>query len=351
MSEHVQRGAALLEAGRASEALQVIGPHLAHNPDDTAALYVASAALMALGRGPEALDAAVRVVRLEPDRSESWHTLAFAQLQARDLQNAVASASRAMQLSPGDWATHANLALIAGEHDPTGPLALQEAQEAVRLAPNASEAHHAVGLALLRGKKPKAATVAFETALRLDPQNKLARHNLAVASVRTGNPARAVVDLAGLTAQSPNDPLTLSNLRVAIGNTLGQIHSVIFAAALISVQLLRTIVRDMPTEWAPQFWLSGVAVLALAVIAVLVLRTRRILGASLPRIFRFVVSRDRLIAAWAIVDAVALLPLVISPFLPQAIWPLSYSLGWAFVFTGLIIRVIRGRGLRSDSKR
>lgn len=346
----IQHAAALLEAGRPAEALQLIGPHLGQYPADVAALHLASASLLALGRGHEALDAAIRIVRLEPDSSDSWSTLAFAQLHERDLRSAVASATHAMQLAPENWSTHANLALIAGEQDPTGPGALQAAQEAVRLAPNVSEAHQSVGLALLRRKQPKPAIAALQTALRLDPQNELARHNLAVATLRTGNPARAVVDLAGLTAQSPDDSLALSNLRVAIGNTLGQIHFVVFAGAFASVQLLRVIHNGISNQGQAQLLLGGIALATLGLSAFFVVRARRTLGASFGPVFRFVVARDRLIAAWAIVDALALLPLMISPFLPAAAWPLSYGLSWLFVFTGVIIRIVRARIMRREAK-
>jgi len=351
----VQHASAVLSAGRPAEALELIGPHLAHHPDDIAGLTVASEALLLVGRGPEALAAAEHAIRLEPNSKRSWNALAFARAGVRDFDGAVAAAERCVELAPHDWTTHANLAMISSQQKPSAHAALRSAQEAVRLAPNASEAHQILGTTLLRRKQPKPAIDSFTTALRLDPQNETARHNLALARMRTGNPAQAVADLSELTARAPNDGLTLSNLRVAIGNTLGQIHSAVFAGAFLAVQALRILLQEGNQvggevndtfESGVRVGLAVVGALITVIVVVLVLRTRATLGQTLLPVVRFVLSRDRLIAAWAVVDLLGLLPLIIGPFLPAQAWLLTYGVGWLFVFTGVILRVVRARIMR-----
>lgn len=348
--EGVQHAAAALDAGRPAVALTLIGRHLAQFPDDASAHYVASEALRRLGRGQEAVAAAVDAVRLDPQNMHCWSALAFAQREVGDLPNAVASATRATQLAPADWATHVNLATLAGEHDPWSPLAVQAAQEAVRLAPNESETHQAMGVGMLRRNQTKDAMDSLRMALRLDPHNKLARHNMAIASMRSGDPAGAAVDLAGLTAQSPNDHLTSDNFRIAIGKSVAQIHFVALAGALIPLQLLRIVGGSMSTGSA-RLLLGGLVIVTLGIIASLIVRARRTLGPSLAPIFQFVVARDRLIAAWAAVDTLALIPLTASPLLPSAGWSLSYGIAGLLLFAGLIFWVIRGRMMFLEAKK
>jgi Flp pilus assembly protein TadD len=320
---------------------------------------VASEALRLVGRGPDALAAAEHVVRLEPNSRRSWNALAFARVGVRDLDGAVAAAKRCVELAPDDWTTHANLAMISSETNPSAPGALRSAHEAVRLAPNISEAHQILGSTLLRRKQPKPAVVSLTTALRLDPHNETARHNLALARMRTGNPAQAVVDLSDLTARAPGDGLTLNNLRVAIGNTLGQIHTAVFAGAFLVVQALRILLQESHRvggqasdsfEGGVRIGLAAAGVLTIVVVVVLVLRTRKTLGPTLLPVFRFVLVRDRLIAAWAILDGLALIPLIVGPFLPTQAWVPTYGIGWLIVFTGVILRVIRARTMRRSGR-
>jgi len=348
----VQHAAAVLDAGRPADALNLLGAHLAQNPDDASGLRVASESLRLLGRGPEALTTAEHAMRIDPEDSRNWNVLAFGRLSVGDAPGAIAAAVESANRAPGDWTTHANLAAISSELESTGNLPLDASLEAIRLAPNSSVAHSIRGLALLRRNQPKLAIASFTTALRLDPHNTSAQHNMAIAALRTGDPAAAAANLAALTAQAPSDALALSNLRVAIGNTLGQVHSVVFLGAFSAVQVMRITSpgSDVDVPWLRAAMLiTGLAVLGVA--AFLVIRARHKLGAALAPIFRFALSRDRLLAVWAVLDGLALIPFAIGPLLPTSAWLANYGFAWLFVFVGLILRLIRGRMMRAAAQR
>jgi len=90
--------------------------------------------------------------------------------------------------------------------------AYQSAREAVRLAPNLSDAHVALGWALSFMRQHEAAIAEFERATELNPN--LTDHHFAWALLVTGEPARAVQTLE---AQMRLDPFYLPHVPSLLG--------------------------------------------------------------------------------------------------------------------------------------
>jgi predicted Zn-dependent protease len=78
--------------------------------------------------------------------------------------------------------------------------------------PKSAILHHALGLALVRLKRPEAALVELEQATMLDPANARFSYVYAVALHSTGKVEAAIVRLKQTLLSHPNDPDILQAL-------------------------------------------------------------------------------------------------------------------------------------------
>jgi tetratricopeptide (TPR) repeat protein len=146
------RGVALMQAGRAQDALAEFDAAVTARPDDAGAWSNRGAALIALAREDAALD----------------------------------SLERALALDPGSAEAHSNRGLLLvrrGRLD----AALDSARRAVALRPDWSVGLCTLGLALRRLGRLDEAREAYARAVACDPADGRARNNLALATLAAGD--------------------------------------------------------------------------------------------------------------------------------------------------------------------
>jgi len=83
-------------------ALENANKAVALNPDDDIALTSKGWALIDLGRAQEALTALQQATKLNPDNEYAWYNLAWAQYLTGDPTASTGSIKRALQISPGN---------------------------------------------------------------------------------------------------------------------------------------------------------------------------------------------------------------------------------------------------------
>lgn len=111
--------AALLDAQRAREALEVLSRGLALREDDSRLLRLASRAFLAEGDVLRAQQTLTRVIRMHPDDVEAYRLLAETLVQRGDVGRASAAVAKALSLSPRDPALLAmRRRLVGGGPEP-----------------------------------------------------------------------------------------------------------------------------------------------------------------------------------------------------------------------------------------
>lgn len=162
----LQRIEALIALKRYREAASQLTSLLSAAPDNPAAVISYARVLNYLGEEARAIQTARRGVALLPESEYSHRVLAEVLIDAGRHQEAVAAASKAVDLAPNIWASHYTLgrALRVG-HEPRRAAALRSARKAVELAPHSAQAHNLVGLCLQELNLPKEARAAYEQAL------------------------------------------------------------------------------------------------------------------------------------------------------------------------------------------
>jgi tetratricopeptide (TPR) repeat protein len=138
------------------------------------------------------------------ERSESWLNLGVLETQLGNAEAALRAYGRALELEPTFIAARINLAdLYRGlGRDADAEKALREA---VRIAPGNADAHHALGLTLVRQGKREAALPELSRAARLAPQSPRYAYVEAVALHDAGQQARAIQALEAARRRFPGD--------------------------------------------------------------------------------------------------------------------------------------------------
>lgn len=98
--QHSQDGWRLLDAGDNEAARAKFLEAIAANPRDTDALIGLSKALARLGRVSESLDAALKVIDLDPENPEAHYGAAWAYIHMREREKAELHAQKAVTLAP-----------------------------------------------------------------------------------------------------------------------------------------------------------------------------------------------------------------------------------------------------------
>lgn len=187
--EAVDRAGLLLDVGRPEQAREILLQAGGPQASARVAFTLARAHLASSSYG-DAIDAAR--IGLAQDPSSDWghRLLAIVQLRQRNRAGALASATRAVELSPLNPAAHA---VMADALRAQGDLAraAQHANEAVRLDPHEPSHHVLAGDVALDQRRDEAARDHFRAALELDPTNARAKNQLGVALHRLGDVAGA----------------------------------------------------------------------------------------------------------------------------------------------------------------
>jgi tetratricopeptide (TPR) repeat protein len=187
------RAEQLVELGRNREALSLLAPLLASEPDNPSLHVAAARAHLGLGEHDAALSSASEAVRLHLT-SEQAHRLRAIALHRLDRHfQAVAAAEEAVRLAPNGWQAQHTLALakVGMSWDST---VVRAAERAVELAPNEPSTHVIRGLVAQKRGETSVARAAYKRALALDPHHAMALNNLATLHrLRPGRQLRGYV--------------------------------------------------------------------------------------------------------------------------------------------------------------
>ena len=207
----------LVDLRRYTEAEQALRAMLVQDPDDVEVLRTLADVVGDLDRPEEQETLARRAVALDPDHVGGLQILADALIRRRDPDGAVGTAERAVQLAPSSWVTHYTLgrALLVGRRPRTRD-ALAEANEAVRLAPHAADAHNLAGMCLADLTLYDEARRAYTEAIRLDPSNVFALNNLAALDADGGKLRSAVQSLRTGLSTDPQTAMLHQNYDVIL---------------------------------------------------------------------------------------------------------------------------------------
>ena len=173
-------GHALLDLGRADEALRAFREAIRRKPDVAAAHNGLGLTFQTLGQATPALAAHQRAVTVRADYAEAWTNLGNVYWSLGQLDNAVAAHREALARRPEYAIAYANLATVlraAGRL----PDAITAYREALARAPGLAAAHNDLGTALRDSGRPDEALASFDRALALDPANAGMHYNRGVA--------------------------------------------------------------------------------------------------------------------------------------------------------------------------
>jgi predicted CXXCH cytochrome family protein len=149
------------------------------------------------------------VLRLEQDRPEGRANLAIFLMGRNRLAGAEAELRAGLKLDPTESALSVNLADLfrATNRD---DLAVKTLTDSLALAPDNAAAHHALGLALVRGKNYPEALDHLAKANKLAPDDARFAYVYAVALKSLGNPEQSRAVLQGALQRHPWDAALLN---------------------------------------------------------------------------------------------------------------------------------------------
>jgi protein O-GlcNAc transferase len=160
-------GEALERIGALDAAVDAFRRAATERPDFRKAVNNLILALVKSGNGPEAVERARAWVAAAPGDADRHFTLGLAQAE-QDVDAAIASFRRALELSPQHALARYNLALVLRRADRL-PEALNELDRALAIAPRA-EVHYTLGIIYWHQGDPKRAERSLRAAVALEPR-------------------------------------------------------------------------------------------------------------------------------------------------------------------------------------
>lgn len=197
-----------LVEGRNDEATTLAQRLAGENADAAWSHLLLATVQMIQGRTPEARAEFERVLRIEPANKEALINLARLDFQAGDAQAGEARLQRVIEADPADFRPR----ILIGESHLEGRrfnLALDQAREAVRLAPEAPAALNLLGRSAAAAGRWDEARDAFNRITVLDPRNARAWLNLARATVAAGQSRSLPASMDTARELAPKDPAVL----------------------------------------------------------------------------------------------------------------------------------------------
>ena len=235
-------GIARRTGGDAAAALEVLEPLAREQPNWAAAHLERGIALGDAGRGSEAVAALRRAVQLKPDLPDAWRLLADLLDGLDDTAGADQARARFIKSANKDpRLMAAAVALVENK--------LSHAEALLR----AHLQQHETDVAALRMLAEVAARLRrymdaellLERCLELAPSFDEARHNHAVALFRQGKAAPALLQMERLLAKQPRNP-GYRNLKAAILAHLGEYAE--------SIHVYEAVLKEYPAQ--PKVWMS-----------------------------------------------------------------------------------------------
>lgn len=231
----LRRADLMLGAGRFAEAIALIAPVVAAEPDNSRAWSLLAQAHIGSGNPAEALAAAERAVQLDPAASWPHRLRSIAQRRTGRKYEAVQSATEACRLEPHHWMNHFNLAQTALDGRtfvyPGGITGLEIAQQASAtarsLAPNEPSVHYVSGQVSRASGDAAGAAAHFERALALDPEHSSAINELGRIKLEQGNAGDAARHFVQAARIAPGQGVYGHNVEVAVARAERSVRDLI----------------------------------------------------------------------------------------------------------------------------
>jgi tetratricopeptide (TPR) repeat protein len=176
---------ALLEQGRAGEALAYAQRDVQLAPQLCWTHTTLGQVLALLGRLPEAIGQFEQALRIKPDAAEAHYNLGLALVGLGRLQEAMGHWEQALRIKPDFVEAHNNLGIALAQ---TGKIteAIGHFEEVLRIKPDFAEAHNNLGVALAQTGKITEAIAHYEQALRIKADYAEAHYALGMALEQAG---------------------------------------------------------------------------------------------------------------------------------------------------------------------
>ena len=231
----LRRADVLLGAGRFAEAIALIAPVVAAEPDNGRAWSLLAQAQLGAGQPAEGLAAAENAIRLDPASSWPHRLRSIALRRIGRPCEAVESAGEACRLDPHHWMNHFNLAQTALDgHSVVYPggitgleIARQASATARTLAPNEPSAFYVSGQVSRVSGDTAEATAHFERALALDPEHSSAINELGRIKLEQGNAGDAARHFVQAARIAPGQGVYGHNVEVAIARAERSVRELI----------------------------------------------------------------------------------------------------------------------------
>lgn len=204
MRPALEEVAALIAAGKPTEAAALAGQLTQRYPDEPGAHEVAGIAREEARDIPGAIEAVRRAIALKPDRAEYHTTLARLLVKSSDHAAALQAALQALKLEPGSAEIHATIAGVY--HQWRDDLAEEAARRALELDPQLHTAHGNLAAALWNLGRLDEAEKHGREAVRLKPTQVSYRTNLALICKDLGRIGEARALYRGLLKDAPDHP-------------------------------------------------------------------------------------------------------------------------------------------------
>ncbi|MEV0896705.1 tetratricopeptide repeat protein [Actinoplanes sp. NPDC049802] len=198
-----------LGRGEPAAAAELLGPLLAADPDDVAALVLMTHAQLALKRPGLADELARRAVEHAPDWPDALAALSRVHTELGRHDEAIAAARAAADRQPENPYRHNRLAWALLEEGRHPVEAEHAAREAVRLDPQEADFRITYAMVMKQLNLTERARQALRDALGLAPDHAVARHELAALDVVGHHPfalARLARGASGLVGALRADP-------------------------------------------------------------------------------------------------------------------------------------------------
>jgi tetratricopeptide (TPR) repeat protein len=327
----LERAQALIEFGRLDDAAALLRELLGSEPNSAPAWALLAQAEIGLGDPKAGLDAAERAAALEPESDAPHRLRSIAMQQLGDDEGAVSAARAAVTLAPHNWQTHSRLAIALGVAKQDLDDALASAERGVELAPGVPATHYALGVVNDRMGKHAEAESCFRKALSLDPQHGPSHSALAARRLstsrfgRAGNLAAAAGGFREAVQADPRASYSARNLELVLKVFLARLSYLIFVIVWIASRVTGSTVgaRILP-------------LLLLAIPAAFAVRFLARLAPDLRRHVYYIAFHGRLAAA-SIAQACAVALLFVSAAAPSGA---RTGLGIAALVASLIARVL-----------
>jgi len=337
INDGLARARALCDLKRFDDAVAVLTPLIARDPERCQAWCLLAQAQLGTGAKVRALETATQAVRVGPDDEWAHRLKSIAHLRSNQYEEAIREAREAVRIAPHSWQCHIQLAQALVKTGDSYAEARATADRARALAPLQAETHVTVGIVAAAAGRRDDAESALRRALALDPDNSTAHHELARLETNHRSLAnafglaRAASGFADAVRLNPRGEVGRRNLDLVLGRFLRRVFYPITIGAWLTLEL------------APPSFATRLIPLALVLIPVAFAAAflTKVSPAVRTYLWREVMHGPvRLAAA---LEALAATALVVAAFAPASVW--------AWLGGGALILALAGRLITMNATR